>query len=187
MPSPHPQPPAPLSPSALLGCLASSFLPSPFSRNYFSCSSLPLVKNFHPAPLEGATEVPCLGSILLAPAGPKGLLSSEQRAPPTLPQTCPAEAFVCGAPSSPDWCLHHPLPPEATSKREKGKEIQRHTFCFSEICSLFGEQEKTTHSPPAQGLRTQRNGMKTPIPHPPPRRSRQGEEPRFRDQEQPCR
>lgn len=62
--------------------------------------------------------------------------------------------------------LHSPL--GATSTKQKGKEIQTHTFRFSEICSLFGEQGKTTHSPPAQGLGTRRNGMKTPSrTHPP--------------------
>lgn len=82
-------------------------------------------------------------------------LSSDQREPPppTPPQPWPGAPFVSRAVfyprSSLVSTLHSHL--DATSTKEKGKEIETHALHVSEICSLFRDQGRTTHSPPAQG------------------------------------
>lgn len=79
-------------------------------------------------------------------------LSSDQREPPH--HSSPALAWgafclTCRPRSSLVSTLHSHL--DATSTKEKGKEIETHALHVSEICSLFRDQGRTAHSPPAQG------------------------------------
>lgn len=127
-----------------------------------SCSSLRFRRTFilpSSRPTKEFRGSSCLAAVHSQGWAAMSSLSSEQREPPFQPSHV-LGSLLSEVPSLLSF-LAPPSHPDVPSK-EKRKEIQTHTFQFSEICSLFGDQGRAAYSPPAQwGRGAWRNGTRT--------------------------